>query len=111
MNKSIRTFSCNISIWLQNDANVELPEPKHVRAENNKIFYFDVGHNERGTFVRISEVKQISGSRSSIAVPMSSWGAFRDVLAELQEKMTTPKSSENESDDVIKTDPEQSNEQ
>lgn len=41
---------------LQSDVNVELPEPKHVRAENNKIFYFDVGNNERGTFVRISEV-------------------------------------------------------
>lgn len=35
---------------------MELPEPKHIRAENNKIFYFDVGNNERGTFVRISEV-------------------------------------------------------
>lgn len=45
--------------FLQNDANVELPEPKHVRAENNKIFYFDVGHNERGTFVRISEVYSV----------------------------------------------------
>ncbi|VDN18878.1 unnamed protein product [Gongylonema pulchrum] len=85
----------------QNDANVELPEPKHVRSENNKIFYFDVGHNERGTFLRISEVKQISGNRSSIAVPMSSWGAFRDVLAELQEKMSAAgKSAETDVDEV-----------
>nr|CRZ23872.1 Bm4103 [Brugia malayi] len=88
----------------ESDANVELPEPKHVRAENNKIFYFDVGHNERGTFVRISEVKQISGSRSSIAVPMSSWGAFRDVLAELQEKMMATKGVENDTERTIKSD-------
>uniref|UniRef100_A0A915PVA2 Uncharacterized protein n=1 Tax=Setaria digitata TaxID=48799 RepID=A0A915PVA2_9BILA len=87
----------------ENDANVELPEPKHVRAEN-KIFYFDVGHNERGTFVRISEVKQISGSRSSIAVPMSAWGAFRDVLAELQEKMTATKGAENNAEETAKSD-------
>lgn len=88
----------------ENDGNVELPEPKHVRAENNKIFYFDVGHNERGTFVRISEVKQISGSRSSIAVPMSSWGAFRDVLAELHEKMTAAKRAENDAEGTTKSD-------
>ncbi|EJW83656.1 transcriptional activator protein Pur-alpha [Wuchereria bancrofti] len=88
----------------ESDTNVELPEPKHVRAENNKIFYFDVGHNERGTFVRISEVKQISGSRSSIAVPMSSWGAFRDVLAELQEKMMATKGTENDTERTIKSD-------
>lgn len=87
-----------------NDGSLELPEPKHVRAENNKIFYFDVGHNERGTFVRISEVKQISGNRSSIAVPMSSWGAFRDVLAELQEKMAMAKSPEVGGDDLLKLD-------
>ncbi|KHN84991.1 Transcriptional activator protein Pur-alpha [Toxocara canis] len=75
----------------ESDPDIELPEPKQVRAENNKLFYFDVGHNERGTFVRISEVKQISGHRSSIAVPQSSWGAFRDVLGELIEKMNAAK--------------------
>lgn len=87
----------------ENDSSVELPEPKHVRAENNKIFYFDVGHNGRGTFVRISEVKQISGSRSSITVPMSAWGAFRDILAELQEKMLTAKRAEDDSEEAVKS--------
>ncbi|VDK69701.1 unnamed protein product, partial [Onchocerca ochengi] len=47
-------------------------------------------------------VKQISGSRSSITVPMSSWGAFRDVLAELQEKMT--KKVENDAEGTTKSD-------
>lgn len=40
------------------------------------------------------QVKQISGHRSSIAVPQSSWGAFRDVLGELMDKMTAAKNAE-----------------
>lgn len=27
-----------------------------IRAENKKVFYFDVNHNDRGTFIRVSEV-------------------------------------------------------
>lgn len=50
------------------------------------------------------QVKQISGSRSSIAVPMSSWGAFRDVLAELQEKMMAAKRAENDAEGTTKSD-------
>lgn len=48
------------------------------------------------------QVKQISGNRSSIAVPMSSWGAFRDVLGELQEKMTASKGSDNDAEEAVK---------
>ena len=33
----------------------KLPEGRHVRVEN-KNFYFDVGQNNRGVFMRISEV-------------------------------------------------------
>lgn len=33
----------------------ELPEGRQLRAEN-KTFYFDVGQNNRGVFLRISEV-------------------------------------------------------
>jgi len=32
-----------------------LPEPQSLRVEN-KMFYFDVGQNRRGVFMRISEV-------------------------------------------------------
>jgi len=35
----------------------ELPEPQSLRVEN-KMFYFDIGHNRRGTFMRISEVRR-----------------------------------------------------
>lgn len=33
----------------------ELPEGRHLRVDN-KIFYFDIGHNQRGVFMRVSEV-------------------------------------------------------
>jgi len=32
-----------------------LPEPQSMRVEN-KMFYFDVGQNRRGVFMRVSEV-------------------------------------------------------
>lgn len=34
----------------------ELPEGKHLRVDN-KIFYFDIGQNNRGVFMRVSEVR------------------------------------------------------
>lgn len=33
----------------------QLPEGKQIRAEN-KMFYFDIGQNNRGIFMRVSEV-------------------------------------------------------
>jgi len=44
----------------------DLPEPQSLRVEN-KMFYFDIGHNRRGTFMRISEVVS-SNSSSNIFV-------------------------------------------
>lgn len=73
------------------DENIELPEPKMIRSDNNKVFYFDVNHNERGTFVRVSEVKQLSGLRSSIAVPQSAWASFRDAFSDFLKIMEKPK--------------------
>ena len=32
-----------------------LPEPQSMRVEN-KMFYFDIGQNRRGVFMRVSEV-------------------------------------------------------
>mgnify|MGYP004444762799 CR=1 FL=1 len=70
----------------------DIGEPKMIRSENNrKIFYFDVNHNDRGTFVRVSEVKQLSGFRSSIAVPLESWASFRDTFNELLKEVEKPK--------------------
>ena len=81
----------------------ELPEGQHFRVEN-KNFYFDIGQNNRGVYMRISEVKtnfrcelkccKISqfmtlffDSRNAITIPEKSWGKFRDVFDDYVEKM------------------------
>ncbi len=43
----------NVNIFLEP---AELPESKSIRV-GNKTFYFDIGSNTRGIFLRISEVK------------------------------------------------------
>ncbi len=43
----------NVCVFVEGQG--ELPEPRSMRVEN-KMFYFDVGQNRRGVFMRISEV-------------------------------------------------------
>ncbi|CAL2040334.1 hypothetical protein CAEBREN_26077 [Caenorhabditis brenneri] len=50
-----------------------------VTAEN-KSFLFNVGKNDRGEFVRISEIKLNSGYRNAITVPMAAIVDFRKEL-------------------------------
>ncbi|XP_013794020.1 transcriptional activator protein Pur-beta-like isoform X1 [Limulus polyphemus] len=61
-----------------------LPEAHHMRVEN-KNFYFDVGQNSRGIYMRISEVK--SNFRTAITIPEKSWSRFRDIFTEYVDKM------------------------
>ncbi|GFO29393.1 transcriptional activator protein pur-beta [Plakobranchus ocellatus] len=63
----------------------ELPESKSMRVEN-KMFYFDVGSNRRGVYLRVSEVSVRSNFRTAITIPERSWGRFRDILSEFVEK-------------------------
>ncbi|XP_047328796.1 transcription factor Pur-alpha 1 [Impatiens glandulifera] len=56
---------------------------------DTKVFYFDIGENRRGRFLKISEAS-VSRSRSTIIVPAGSvcdegWVAFRKILAEINE--------------------------
>ncbi|KAE9607337.1 hypothetical protein Lal_00026596 [Lupinus albus] len=56
---------------------------------DTKVFYFDVGENRRGRFLKISEAS-VSRNRSTIIVPSGSsrdegWAAFRNILAEINE--------------------------
>ncbi|XP_075492551.1 transcription factor Pur-alpha 1 isoform X1 [Primulina tabacum] len=56
---------------------------------DTKVFYFDVGENRRGRFLKISEAS-VSRNRSTIIVPAGSsrdegWAAFRNILAEIIE--------------------------
>lgn len=54
-----------------------------------KVFYFDVGENRRGRFLKVSEAS-MSRNRSTIIVPAGSardegWAAFRNILVEINE--------------------------
>lgn len=56
---------------------------------DTKVFYFDIGENRRGRFLKISEAS-VSRNRSTIIVPAGSardegWAAFRNILAEINE--------------------------
>jgi len=43
----------------------DLPESKYLRVEN-KVFYFDVGSNRRGVYLRVSEVGTLKPNFTSI---------------------------------------------
>uniref|UniRef100_A0A2P2HX53 Transcriptional activator protein Pur-beta-like n=1 Tax=Hirondellea gigas TaxID=1518452 RepID=A0A2P2HX53_9CRUS len=62
----------------------ELPEGRHMRVEN-KNFYFDIGQNNRGIYMRISEVK--TNFRTAITIPEKSWSRFRDIFSDYVDKM------------------------
>ncbi|CAN1132354.1 Transcription factor Pur-alpha 1 [Linum perenne] len=56
---------------------------------DTKVFYFDVGDNRRGRFLKISEAS-VSRNRSTIIVPAGSsrdegWTSFRNILEEINE--------------------------
>lgn len=70
---------------------------------DSKVFYFDVGENRRGRFLKVSEAS-VSRNRSTIIVPAGSsrdegWVAFRNILVDINEAagvfmMSNQKSSE-----------------
>ncbi|XP_038219381.1 transcriptional activator protein Pur-beta isoform X2 [Zerene cesonia] len=63
----------------------ELPEGRHLRVDN-KNFYFDIGQNNRGIYMKVSEVK--SNFRTAITVPEKCWSRFRDIMADYCDKMS-----------------------
>ncbi|XP_037945888.1 transcriptional activator protein Pur-beta [Teleopsis dalmanni] len=62
----------------------DLPEERHMKVDN-KNFYFDIGQNNRGVYMRISEVK--SNFRTAITVPEKCWIRFRDIFSDYCDKM------------------------
>lgn len=68
----------------QEESSVELPDFKEMRVER-KRFYFDCGCNDRGSFLRISEVT--SRYRSSITIPKQGLEKFSGIINELMESM------------------------
>jgi hypothetical protein len=56
---------------------------------DTKVFYFDIGENRRGRFLKVSEAS-VSRNRSTIIIPAGSthdegWAAFRNILADINE--------------------------
>lgn len=65
----------------------DLPEGRHMHVDN-KNFYFDIGQNNRGVYMRISEVK--TNFRTAITLPEKSWARFRDILSDYCDKIKQP---------------------
>ncbi|XP_034457633.1 purine-rich element-binding protein gamma [Hippoglossus hippoglossus] len=66
------------------DDSPELPEAASFRVDN-KRFYFDVGSNRFGVFLKISEVRQ--PYRNTITVPLKAWARFGDNFLRYEEEM------------------------
>ncbi|XP_068609000.1 purine-rich element-binding protein gamma [Brachionichthys hirsutus] len=66
------------------DPSPELPEAASFRVDN-KRFYFDVGSNRYGVFLKISEVRQ--PYRNTITVPLKAWARFGENFIRYDEEM------------------------
>ncbi|CAK9857115.1 unnamed protein product [Sphagnum jensenii] len=71
-------------------ANGDDPELSSKELQlDTKVFYFDVGENRRGRFLKVSEAS-VARSRSTIIVPAGNasddgWATFRNILVEIHE--------------------------
>lgn len=79
----VRTFVDLFQYYVSGETQLEGSEVQ----VNTKVFYFDVGENPRGRFLKVSEVTR---NRSTIIVPAGNadgegWASFRDILAEINE--------------------------
>ncbi|XP_064423373.1 purine-rich element-binding protein gamma [Latimeria chalumnae] len=66
------------------DEPTELPEATSFRVDN-KRFYFDVGSNRYGIFLKVSEVRP--PYRNTITVPYKAWARFGDNFIRYEEEM------------------------
>ncbi|XP_075996309.1 transcriptional regulator protein Pur-beta [Genypterus blacodes] len=62
----------------------ELPEGTSITVDS-KRFFFDVGSNKYGVFLRVSEVKP--SYRNSITVPFKAWSKFGGAFSRYAEEM------------------------
>uniref|UniRef100_G1Q9N5 Purine-rich element-binding protein gamma n=1 Tax=Myotis lucifugus TaxID=59463 RepID=G1Q9N5_MYOLU len=66
------------------DDPLELPEGTSFRVDN-KRFYFDVGSNKYGIFLKVSEVRP--PYRNTITVPFKAWTRFGENFIKYEEEM------------------------
>ncbi|ESO00362.1 hypothetical protein HELRODRAFT_83131, partial [Helobdella robusta] len=64
-----------------------MPGARQLKVDN-KMFYFDIGQNKRGTYMRISEVR--SNFRTAITIPEKSWVKFRNIVADFSDDLSAP---------------------
>lgn len=76
----------------ENETLCDLPESK-VMLVGNKTFYFDVGSNRFGVYLRISEVR--ANVRSSLTIPEQHCVRFCDIITELANQMAQPVTTAN----------------
>ncbi|MCO5583905.1 hypothetical protein L7F22_037822 [Adiantum nelumboides] len=93
----IRTFVDLFQYYVTGETPLESSEVQ----VNTKVFYFDVGENQRGRFLKVSEVTR---NRSTIIVPAGNgdgegWASFRDILADINEGLHSLAPDENTSAD------------
>ncbi|XP_067852011.1 transcriptional activator protein Pur-alpha-like [Heptranchias perlo] len=62
----------------------ELPEGTSITVDS-KRFFFDVGSNKYGVFMRVSEVKP--SYRNSITIPYKAWSKFGSAFSKYAEEM------------------------
>lgn len=62
----------------------QLPISQHLRADK-KSFYFDCDSNNRGIYLRISEVR--SQFRTAITLPQETWSEFRQILISMHSQV------------------------
>lgn len=75
----------------KDDKSTEKTESKDgngiIRTETivheSRRYYVDLKENQRGTFLRITQLEVQTGNRNSIALPLQGMGQFRDALEEL----------------------------
>jgi len=72
---------------------VELPGSQNFRTDG-KNFFFDPGHNARGDFLKITELKPSVGVRNTIALSVRAIPQFTQVLNKLYEDFHTIRSAE-----------------
>ncbi|PNT51881.2 hypothetical protein POPTR_001G000700v4 [Populus trichocarpa] len=77
-----------INHYVDNSADDQDLFSKELQLDT-KVFYFDIGENRRGRFLKVSEAS-VSRNRSTIIIPAGSsrdegWAAFRNILAEINE--------------------------
>lgn len=84
-----------------------LPESKSLRADN-KTFYFDCGSNQRGVFLKISEVRQNTRYRTSITIPeklLVQFGEQLKVFADRAELNTSNEEAPKEATEAEESEP------